>query len=63
MISYGVSYSLNERMDAIFSSQDFGLLSTISGWISSPGNAALANLVLYDRALTLEELAKATTSW
>lgn len=59
----GVSYSLDERMDATFSPQNIGLLSTISTWVRDPGNAALTNLVAYDRALTLEELAKATTSW
>ena len=59
----GVCYSLDERMDATFSPPTVGLLSAISTWVKDPGNAALANLVAYSRALTLEELAKATTSW
>lgn len=59
----GVSYSLNDSMDATFSPRYIGLLSAISTWVKDSGNASLANLVAYSRALTLEELAKATTSW
>lgn len=59
----GVSYSLVERMNAAFAPQRIGLLSVISTWVRYSGNASLTNLVAYNRALTLDELAKATTSW
>lgn len=66
VISYAVNgkaYSVNTTMDANFKANTVRLLSAVSGWVAADGNAALANLVAYSRALTLEELAKATTSW
>lgn len=59
----GVSYSVDESMGSTFSPSTFGLLSVITNWVLITGNAALANLIAYGRALSLEELAKATKSW
>lgn len=66
VISYavnGTSYSVNTTMDANFKANTVQLLSAISNWVSISGNSALANMIAYNRALTLDELAKATTSW
>ncbi|QIC69828.1 hypothetical protein [Acinetobacter indicus] len=66
VVSYavnGTSYSVNTTMDANFKANTVQLLSAISNWVAASGNSALANMIAYNRALTLDELAKATTSW
>lgn len=65
-ISYainGVAYEITTLMNANFKANAIRLLSAVSGWVAADGNSALANMITYNRALTLEELAKATTSW
>ncbi|MFW1700885.1 hypothetical protein ACG9WR_01510 [Acinetobacter pittii] len=66
VISYavnGISYNVNTTMNAAFKANTVRLLSAISGWVSADGNAALSNMITYDRALSLAELEKATLSW
>ena len=59
----GTAYKPPVSMNANFKANAIRLLSAISGWVSADGNSALANMITYNRALTLEELAKATKSW
>jgi hypothetical protein len=66
VISYavnGTSYSVSITMNTNFKANAVRLLSAVSGWVTADGNAALSNMIIYNRALTLEELAKATKSW
>lgn len=59
----GVAYDVPATMSPTFKPAKVSFLSKIGTWVTVPGNGALSNLIGYDRALTLEELARATTSW
>ncbi|MGQ1479301.1 hypothetical protein ACT4XN_13035 [Acinetobacter baumannii] len=66
VISYavnGVAYEISTQMNLNFKANLVRLLSAVSGWVSADGNAALSNMIIYNRALSLTELEKATASW
>ncbi|MGQ1342118.1 hypothetical protein ACT4X4_09560 [Acinetobacter baumannii] len=66
VISYavnGVAYEISTQMNLNFKANLVRLLSAVSGWVTADGNAALSNMIIYNRALSLTELEKATASW
>ncbi|WP_436896789.1 hypothetical protein [Acinetobacter baumannii] len=66
VISYavnGVAYEISTQMNSNFKANLVRLLSAVSGWVTADGNAALSNMIIYNRALSLTELEKATESW